>query len=252
MGSKRIYLLLIVCVIVIFAGCVVTVVLSDNEPPVITIHEEELVECYTDEMDVKELLAGVTAYDEKDGDVTDKISIVNMVVLGDGNQVKVTYAAQDKSNNISKQSILVNYSGTRQFIDVETETDGDKKEKEETTESETEEENTTEPQPKNQEGGSGEPVKINQDVVNQTGVPQIELKYTDYTIHLGESFSTVEALDMVQTTYDEKEAVSNRIVINGLKNVDTNTLGDYVLNYSVSDTEGNRSEVQVLTLHVIE
>jgi hypothetical protein len=57
---------------------------------------------------------------------------------------------------------------------------------------------------------------------------------------------------MVNATYDDKETVSNRIVINGIANVDVNQAGDYVLNYSVSDTDGNRSEIQALTVHVIE
>lgn len=57
---------------------------------------------------------------------------------------------------------------------------------------------------------------------------------------------------MVNSTLDDKEGVSNRIVINGIGNVNTNRVGEYQLVYSVSDTDGNRSEAQTLTLHVIE
>lgn len=57
---------------------------------------------------------------------------------------------------------------------------------------------------------------------------------------------------MVNSTLDDKEGVSNRIVINGIGNVNTNRVGEYQLVYSVSDTDGNRSETQTLTLHVIE
>lgn len=255
MEGKKIYFLLIILVIVIFSGCVVTVILSDREAPEITFSQAGMVEQYSDDMDIDELLKGVTAYDTQDGDVTDSLSIVNLIVLGNGENVQVTYAAKDKHNNVTSKTVKIGYSGSKNFINVsavenDSTLESTAAESQETTSGE--EQNTDAPVDVLQEGGSGDPVKINQEEVNSSGIPQIELKYTDYTIHMGTSFTTVDALDMVNTTYDEKETVSNRIVINGIGNVDVNTKGDYVLSYSVSDTEGNRSDAQKLVLHVIE
>lgn len=254
MEGKKIYFLLVVFVIIVFSGCVISVIISDREAPEITFIEAGMVDQYSDDMETEELLKGVTAYDKQDGDVTDSLSVVNLIVLGNGESIQVTYAAKDTHNNITKKSAKIPYSGTKSFISVSSGSEDDSTPEstipQETTENQ--QENAADPETVFTVGGSGEPVKIDQEAVNASGIPQIELKYTDYTIHVGDSFSTVEALDMVNTTYDEKEAVSNRIVINGIGNIDVNTAGDYILSYSVSDTDGNRSEVQKLTLHVIE
>ena len=263
MEGKKLYFLLIVCVIIIFSGCVINIILTDREPPEITISEAGKVEQFTDDMDVKELLKGVTAYDRHDGDVTDSLSVVNLIVLGDKQYIQVTYAAKDKRNNVSKKSTKINYSGTKDFINISSSEDDstidnnddttspEPSSNEEDTTDEPEQQ-TTEPEAPVKEGGSGTPTKIDKEAVDASGIPQIELKYTDYTIHQGEDFTTANALNMVYDTYDDSEDISNRIVINGLEEIDVNTVGDYVLSYAVSDTKGNKSEQQKLTLHVIE
>lgn len=255
MEGKRIYALLVLLVACVFAGCVVVVIFSDRNAPEIIFSEAGMVSEYTDDMDTEALLAGVQAYDEEEGDVTDSLTIINIIVLDNGEHIKVTYAAKDSKNNVAQKSKKIKYSGDENFINVsvaegESQTESIAPTPEATT---SVPETTTEPPVDlTQTGGSGQPVKINQEQVNATGVPQIELHYTDYVIKVGDTFGTAEGLDMVSQTFDDKDSVSNRIVIGGIKNVDTSTAGDYVLEYSVSDTEGNRSEVQTLTLHVVE
>lgn len=243
MESKKIYFLLIVLVIIIFSGCVISVVVSDRKAPEITLGEAGMVDQYSDDMDTSELLAGVTAYDDRDGDVTDSVTVLNVLVLDNGEYIKVTYAAKDSHNNVAQKSAKIKYSGSKSFINVSVTEDDSEVQTQET---------TTAGPDLTQPGGSGTPVKIDQEKVKTTGVPQIELKYTDYVIKAGDSFGTAEALDIVNSTLDDKEGVSNRIVINGIGNVNTNRVGEYQLVYSVSDTDGNRSEAQTLTLHVIE
>lgn len=267
MEGKKLYFLLVVCVIIIFSGCVISTILTDREPPEIIISEAGMVDQFTDDMDVKELLKGVTAYDEHDGDVTASLSIVNLIVINDRQSIQVTYAASDKRNNMAQKSTKISYSGTRNFINISLAEEDSTKDStpagsdvDPTTEpqppepSGNTEDPTTEPPPSDPtvEGGSGTPVKIDKGAVDATGIPQIELKYTDYTLHKGQSFTTANALNMVNDTYDDSEDVSNRIVINGLEEIDTDTVGDYELEYLVSDKKGNRSEARKLTLHVIE
>lgn len=263
MEGKKLYFLLVVCVIIIFSGCVINIILTDKEPPEITISEAGKVEQFTDDMDVRELLKGVTAYDQHDGDVTDSLSVINIIVLGDKQYIQVTYAAKDKRNNVTQKSTKISYSGTKDFINISSAEDdstiGEDNNTKSSEPSSSDEDITTEPEPQTTEpeapvteGGSGTPVKIDKAAVDASGIPQIELKYTDYTIHQGEDFTTANALNIVSDTYDDSEDISNRIVINGLEEIDVNTVGDYVLGYSVSDTKGNKSEIQKLTLHVIE
>lgn len=254
MEGKKIYFLLVIMGVIIFSGCVASVVLSDRKAPEITFSTAGMVSEYHDDMGNAVLLDGVTAFDDRDGDVTDSVTIINIIVLENGEYIKVTYAAKDSSNNVAQKSAKIPYSGEKSFINVsvaENETDTQLETTTEVPETTTEEV-TTEPAPDfSVEGGSGNPVKIDQAQVDATGVPQIELKYTDYVIRRGTAFGTVEALDMVNDTYDDSEGVSNRIVINGINSVDTDVVGEYELNYSVSDKQGNRSEVQTLILHVI-
>lgn len=264
MEGRRIYPILIICVIIVFAACIVVTVLADNDAPVITISENGILQNYTDEIPGEELLNGVTAYDDRDGDVTDSLRIRSIIVINEGEYVKVTYSAKDSKNNIAQESINIPYEGIAVAGDIanlEDIQDGTTRSQDSSETGETASKTESESLTVNSETettsgeaseGSGEPKKIDQAAVNASGVPAIELKYVEYTVKRGTSFGTIEALDMVNTTYDDKEGVSNRIVINGLNTLDTNVAGDYELLYSVSDTEGNKSEVQTLMVHVIE
>ena len=118
MESKKIYFLLIVLVIIIFSGCVISVVVSDRKAPEITLGEAGMVSEYSDDMDTSELLAGVTAYDDRDGDVTDSVTVLNVLVLDNGEYIKVTYAAKDSHNNVAQKSAKIKYSGSKSFINV--------------------------------------------------------------------------------------------------------------------------------------
>jgi hypothetical protein len=78
----------------------------DKTPPSITFDKKKE---YKQDMTEKELLEGVTAWDEKDGDVTDSLKIEFLVSNTDENTVVVTYVARDKSNNITKENLVLNY-----------------------------------------------------------------------------------------------------------------------------------------------
>lgn len=263
-SGRKIYFLLILLVIIIFCGCVFSVVVSDKQAPQLSYDKSKMVTEYSDDMQLTDLLVGITAYDEEDGDVSDTISVVNIIVLSDGENAEVTFAAKDKSNNIVKDTIKIKYTGDKQFVDTSVVDKEDMTGNKEnpTDEPETPEVETPAPQEEETtdggvaalpEGGSGEPVLIDRTVVEATGIPQIELKYTDYVMHIGDEFTDYLALDWVKATYDNGDNnVANRIQIDGRKEVDTSVVGDYVLKYRVSDQEGNVSEDRILTVHVIQ
>ncbi len=80
----------------------VTLVLQiDRTNPEIQFEDINLI--YSSDIDVSNLYEGVTAYDEKDGDLTDKIVIEKIVSSTDGKSVSVTYAVMDSSNNFNKK-----------------------------------------------------------------------------------------------------------------------------------------------------
>ena len=81
----------------------------DKTLPVITI-EEEMIEVSLKATD-EELLKGVTAHDEKDGDLTDKIIIESISRFKEKGISKVIYAVCDSNNNVSRALRTIKYKG---------------------------------------------------------------------------------------------------------------------------------------------
>jgi hypothetical protein len=59
--------------------------------------------------DIEAYLQGITAQDNKDGDVTDSIVVEKYGQIGDNNEFVVTYAAFDQAGNVAKQRRTVRF-----------------------------------------------------------------------------------------------------------------------------------------------
>lgn len=81
----------------------------DKTIPVITV-EEEMIEVSLKATD-EELLKGVTAYDEKDKDLTSQIIIESISRFTEKGVSKVTYAVCDSNNNVAKASRMIKFKG---------------------------------------------------------------------------------------------------------------------------------------------
>lgn len=81
---------------------------SGGEAPVIAFDSDEL------ELSIsateEELLQGVTATDAEDGDVTDSLLVESVSRFVSGNTVKVTYAAFDSQNHVTKATRSIRYT----------------------------------------------------------------------------------------------------------------------------------------------
>ena len=64
---------------------------------------------YREGAETKELLKGVTAMDDRDGDVSDSLLVEKVLPSDDGSTAQVIYAAMDKSNNVTKAYRSVEY-----------------------------------------------------------------------------------------------------------------------------------------------
>lgn len=223
----------ITTVIVIFVAIIAIIfyesVISDNEGPKIVIGEVQEI-TYTEGEDKSILLQNVTAVDDRDGDVT-----ASLIVSRITNEGYVYYAAGDKSGNVteSKDSRKINYI-RKENSSNESETK--EKESETTTSvsddtSENESESTTE----------------EQTTAPADGIPVIKLVASEKTINVGEAFNPLSA---VEYTKDDSGDVSRRIRADG--SFDTTKPGDYIIKYSVTDYDGNQSEIVPFTLHVVE
>ena len=87
--------------VILMALSVVLYLDGDRTAPVIHMEDAELE--YRDGMSDEELLAGVTAVDETDGDVTGSLVVEKVSEAGNG-MVIVTFGAKDESGNVVKGS----------------------------------------------------------------------------------------------------------------------------------------------------
>ena len=111
---------LIVLCVALGAGTAAVVVTDDRKGPEIELPADGDV-TYEEGSDTASLLEGVTATDEKDGDVTDSLMIENIFPNDDHTSASVVYAAKDSHNNVSKATRRVNYKAAAEDTPAENE-----------------------------------------------------------------------------------------------------------------------------------
>jgi len=229
-------ILSVICIILL--GLFVAMYLQqDRDGPVITLNDA--IETFTEGDDVSVLLEGVTAYDQSDGDVTDTLFIERVIPSADGQSAKVIYAARDRSNNITKKEIVVSYIKNNNSYVLQNPT-------EDTSDTDgigdTGDANIAESGPTDEDD-----LMINTDTTPlvSTGVPVIRLKQYKAIINVGGAFNP---LSFVESAVDDKDYASTRIQVEGV--YDIYTPGTYELSFYVIDSDGNQSNIEVLTLEV--
>lgn len=105
--NKGLNIILTILAVLLTAASAAAFVLADTKGPEIIVEDRNIT--YVEGDDKKALLDGVSAYDDRDGDVTESVMVKDIVALNNGTQAKVTYAARDKSNNISEGYRIVTY-----------------------------------------------------------------------------------------------------------------------------------------------
>ena len=98
---KKIVIILCTLDVILTALSVMLYLDEDRTAPV--IHMEEVQLEYREGMTDEELLEGITATDETDGDVTGSLVVEKVSEVGDGTVI-VTFGARDRSNNVVKAS----------------------------------------------------------------------------------------------------------------------------------------------------
>lgn len=79
----------------------------DRKGPVIQVPAEQI--SYQEGAAEEELLKGVTAIDDRDGDVSDSLMVEKILPSDDSSTAQVIYAAMDKSNNVTKAYRSITY-----------------------------------------------------------------------------------------------------------------------------------------------
>ena len=106
---KTITIILFILAVALFAGFgLYDRLLSDTKAPVITCAEETVSVSVNDPESA--LLAGVTAKDDRDGDLTGKIMLGGVSKLINDDTAKVTYYVFDSADNMASATRFVRYT----------------------------------------------------------------------------------------------------------------------------------------------
>lgn len=233
----------------LLAVCVVIVMVSDREAPKIQMQPMDI--SYSEGEDTQVLIQGITAYDDRDGEVTDSVLVKEVVALNNGKQAKVVYVARDKSNNISESCRIVDYvkndeSEYMPLDDMYAETlmqDGiygeDSAEDEEITEDagveepseETAEETSEEikeTENKEEQSKTEEKPKAEEKPADNDKAPKLTLKQSSITLKPGQA---IDPMSLIKT----KTNVT-KVTVDG--DVNLNIPGTYNMVYTASGTDG--------------
>lgn len=106
--SKRAITVILAVLCIAGIGSSVFVYLGrDRKGPVIQVPAEQI--SYQEGAAEEELLKGVTAIDDRDGDVSDSLMVEKILPSDDSSTAQVIYAAMDKSNNVTKAYRSITY-----------------------------------------------------------------------------------------------------------------------------------------------
>ena len=222
---------LIVLCVALGAGTAAVVVTDDRKGPEIELPADGDV-TYEEGSDTASLLEGVTATDEKDGDVTDSLMIENIFPNNDHTSASVVYAAKDSHNNVSKATRRVNYKAAAEDTPAENESAPA----------------AEEPQKNDTEGTKNETDAQMEIEALPAESPKLYLNTYEVTVEAGNNLDKTSYIKEMTDDADSQESLFNQIEIDG--DVDTAVPGDYTLTYHVTDSDGNRSNAAVLTVHV--
>lgn len=226
-------------VAVLVAGCLVLGGVAlivrgshDRVAPVIKVKKADIT--YQEGQGYGELLKGVSAKDNRDGDVTDDVFVDRIVPIKDGKAI-VYYGVLDKAKNVGTAQRKVSYvaNGAAQT---------DTAPKAEDTGSQ--DSNQSEDAIAHQE----DTANANNDLTPSGEAPVIALTTDQVTIAAGTGFDLMSVVKGVVDNSDDADSLSTRISVDGEYDVDTP--GSYTLQYYVIDSDGNTSEAKTLTLNV--
>lgn len=243
MKKGLVAMLLLACA-ALLAGNVVIYIGKDWNGPDITVPQEELT--YVAGSDTSALLNGVTAVDDRDGDVTSTVTVESIIPNEDQTGASVIYVAKDSKNNVTKATRLISYAADAgQAAAQEAEAAAQQA--------------AQEAAAADQTAASGEDAQTADDgaAQNEAAIAALPAEsprfyLTQYSVEV-ERGAELNRLGYVQDITDDKDSrdeLYQGIQISG--EVDTNTPGEYMLEYYVVDSDGNTSNTAQLKVTVKE
>ena len=248
-GEKKILVLLTVITVLLAAAVVVVRFMNDRTGPVVTVKSDLT---YHNGITEEELLDGVTARDNKDGDVSDSLRVTAIYPGENDGQAVVVYMAKDSQNNVTKYIRILDVeagAAVDSIGKVPTDTSTDTETEPESTEPETEaaEQPDTEAAAADPETAARESAEADIAAL-APAAPVLRLKQYTVTIPVGSTFNQLSYIENVTDDKDTREMLYRQIMIEG--SVNPAAAGTYELIYWAKDTDGNSSNRAKLTVTV--
>ena len=232
---------------------------QDRKGPEITIAESKK-NSYTADMTTEDLLEGVKAVDERDGDVSASLTVENVYPNEKGDEVTVVYVAKDNSNNVTKVTYHMTSEGNLMGFTSETKTSSDNTDTDTDTDTDADAETDEAQQDENEIDSEDEEEseiteeekaqEREEEKIDQLNPQDPRFYLNTYYVEIAKG-TQIDRLSYVKDIQDDKDSTSDlyrKIQITGT--VDVNTPGTYELTYYVVDSNGNASNGAVLTIVV--
>lgn len=241
---------------------------QDRTAPEIKVDQSKKI-AYTEGEDYGKLLEGVTAQDDKDGDLTSEVFVEKVVPVSKKKAV-VYYGVTDKAKNVGTASREVTYQAaedgdaaediaedtasedvsedTTQKTDEKSAKKTKKKSKKAKTKKTAEDKKTEET---TQDAAAAEQQNADQqsEALQPNGTrPAMKLAEEAKTIARGTSFNALNEVTDAVDDKDDRDTLFRGLHIDGNYNV--NQAGTYTLQYYVQDSDGNTSDPITFTLTV--
>ena len=229
---------------------------QDRTAPEIKVDQSKKI-AYTEGEDYEKLLEGVTAQDDKDGDLTSEVFVEKVVPVSKKKAV-VYYGVTDKAKNVGTASREVTYQAAEGSNAAEETTENtasedttqktkkkSKKAKTKKTAEDKKAEETT------QDAAAAEQPSADQQsgTLQPNGTrPAMKLAEEAKTIARGTSFNALNEVTDAVDDKDDRDTLFRGLHIDGNYNV--NQAGTYTLQYYVQDSDGNTSDPITFTLTV--
>ena len=232
MKQQKFVAILVAACLVLGGAAVVVRASQDREAPVIKLKKADIT--YQAGENYEELLKGVSAKDNRDGDLTKDVFVDRVVQVKEDKAI-VYYGVMDKAKNVGTAKRTVKYVADAS-AEEQVKDDANAEQPEEVKAGAPEVQPETAPEE-------------NKDDLNPVGeAPVIALTTDHVTIAAGTEFDLMSVVKGVADSNDDADTLSTRISVDGEYN--TNAPGNYTLQYYVMDSDGNPSEVKTLTLTV--
>ena len=263
--SRVINIALLVINVILIAVCAVMYLRTDRIAPEFEFQAADVI--YRREMNTAELLAGITAYDRADGDVTDRIVIEKITENLKDSTAVVFYAVSDRAGNVAQTSKLfqaVFDKGAESFMEAGinaelnrdlTGSEGSGEEKDG---------QTQQPSPTLQPTPSAAPTvaptlrpvptaspqpssEPEQEPDDNFGSPVLTLKVSEVKVNAGQGPAWV---DIIGTLSDDADDYNTLFQNLNVSRYDRNKPGTYQVSVYTEDSDGNKSHSVPLTIVV--